>query len=48
MTSPIYVTMAGGARGSWRVTRIGQVTGEGLPAVDRLAVVEDSGHDHGA
>jgi chlorite dismutase len=45
MTAPTNVTIAGGTRGSWRVTRMSQVTGDGLAAIDRLNVIERaSGH----
>ena len=40
MTTPTNVTIAGGMRGSWRVTRMSQVTGDGLALVDRLTVIE--------
>lgn len=34
--------MIGGTQGSWRVLRSSQVTGDGLPATDRLMVVEQA------
>ncbi len=40
MPSPLLVTFAAGAAGTWRVDRIDTVVGESLPAAERLAVLE--------
>ena len=40
MASPVVVTFAGGSAGSWRVTCIEAVRGEGLPIAPLLAVLE--------
>lgn len=40
MTSPVLVTITGGTRGPWRVTRMSPATGESLAGVERLATVE--------
>lgn len=40
MPLPLLVTFAAGASGAWQVDRIETVVGEGLPAVERLAVLE--------
>lgn len=40
MARPLYVTFAGGPTGPWRVESLEAVQGEGLPAVERLAVLE--------
>jgi transposase len=42
MPPPILVTFAAGASGTWRVDRINTVIGDGLPAAERLAVLEGS------
>jgi Chlorite dismutase len=44
MGAPRIVAFVGGADGSWRVEGIQHVTGETLPIVERLAVVEVAGH----
>ena len=38
--SPLLVAFVAGASGSWRIDRINPVIGEGLPAADRLEMVE--------
>ncbi len=38
--TPIFVTFAGGDEGRWRVERMETVTGQALPLVSRLAVLE--------
>src|SRR5438128_5028831 len=43
MGAPILVAFVGGTSGSWRVERMQTVIGEGLPAVERLSVVEGAG-----
>ena len=40
MASPLLVTFAAGSQGPWRIDRIDTVIGTGLPAAERLAVVE--------
>jgi hypothetical protein len=40
MAHPLLFTFAGGSAGSWRVTRLSSVRGEGLPSAQRLAVLE--------
>lgn len=40
MTQPLLVEFAGGPTGRWKVERIDAVRGEGLPSVERIAVVE--------
>jgi chlorite dismutase len=42
MPPPLLVTFAAGASGTWRVDRINTVIGDGLPAAERLAVLEGS------
>jgi chlorite dismutase len=42
MPPPVLVTFAAGASGTWRVDRINTVIGDGLPAAERLAVLEGS------
>jgi chlorite dismutase len=42
MPPPLLVTFAAGASGPWRVDRIDTVIGDGLPAAERLAVLEGS------
>lgn len=42
MPPPLLVTFAAGASGSWRINRIDTVIGDGLPAAERLAVLEAS------
>ena len=41
MARPLYVTFAGGPVGPWRVDSLKAVRGEGLPVVERLAVLEE-------
>jgi hypothetical protein len=43
--SPLPVTFAAGATGSWTVERIDEVRGETLPAVARLEMVEGRADD---
>jgi hypothetical protein len=38
--SPLLVAFVASASGSWRIDRINPVIGEGLPAADRLEMVE--------
>src|SRR6516225_615513 len=38
--SPLLVAFVASAAGSWRIERINPVIGEGLPAADRLEMVE--------
>ena len=45
MPSPLPVTFAAGATGSWTVERIDEVRGETLPAVARLEMVEGRADD---
>ena len=40
MPPPLLVTFAAGAVGTWRIDRIDALTGDGLPAAARLAIVE--------
>ena len=40
--SPLLVAFVASASGSWRIDRINPVIGEGLPAADRLEMVERS------
>ena len=40
MPPPLLVTFAASASGQWRVDRINAVIGDGLPAAERLAVLE--------
>jgi hypothetical protein len=40
MSSLVRVTMTGGARGAWQVTRMRSVAGKGPADVNRLSVVE--------
>ena len=40
MTAPLHVTFAGGSTGEWRVDRVEARRGEGLLAVEYLAVLE--------
>ncbi len=40
MSRPLLVAFAGGPTGAWRIGRIDVVRGEGLPAVERLEVIE--------
>lgn len=42
MSEPFLVTFAGGGTGPWRVDRLEAVRGAGLPAVERLLVLEGS------
>ena len=42
MPPPVLVIFAAGASGTWRVDRINTVIGDGLPAAERLAVLEGS------
>jgi chlorite dismutase len=42
MPPPLLVTFAACASGTWQVDRIDTVIGDGLPAADRLAVLEGS------
>ena len=42
MPTPLLVTFAAGRLGAWRIDRIDAVIGDGLPAAERLAVIEDS------
>lgn len=42
MSGPLLAIFAAGASGAWRVDRIDSVVGEGLPAAERLAVLEGS------
>src|SRR5438034_3594031 len=43
MGAPRIVAFVGGTDGSWHVERIHRITGEALPIVGRLAVVEGAG-----
>jgi hypothetical protein len=40
MPLPFLVTFAAGISGAWRIDRVSAVTGDGLPASERLAVLE--------
>jgi chlorite dismutase len=40
MSPPLFVTFIAGASGTWRIDRIDTVVGDGLPAAERLAVLE--------
>jgi hypothetical protein len=40
---PLLVTFVGGREGLWRVERQTAIRGEGLPAADRMAVLEGDG-----
>src|SRR5690348_3440623 len=40
MSHPLLVTFAAGASGAWRIDQINAVIGDGLPAAERLAVIE--------
>ena len=42
MPSPLLVAFAAGASGTWRIDRIDTVVGDGLPAAERLAVLDGS------
>src|SRR5215472_1360891 len=42
MPLPLLVTFVGGASGTWRIDRLATVIGDGLPAAERLAVLEGS------
>ena len=42
MPLPLLVTFVAGASGTWRIDRLTTVIGEGLPAAERLAVLEGS------
>ena len=42
MPSPLLVTFVAGAPGAWRIDRLATVIGDGLPAAERLAVLEGS------
>ncbi len=42
MARPLHVTFAGGSIGLWRVDSLEAVEGKGLPAVERVAVLEGS------
>jgi chlorite dismutase len=43
MTQPLLVAFVGGEHGDWRIASIQAVTGNGLKAASRLAVVEGAG-----
>jgi len=43
MTSPTLVSFLAGQEGPWRIDRIAAVTGDSLPAADRLAMIEGPG-----
>ncbi len=43
MSTPLLVTFAAGTDGAWRVDRIDAVRGQGLAAVEQLAVLEGAG-----
>ena len=45
MPSPLPVAFAAGRSGGWRIERIEAVLGDGLPAAERLAVIEGAGPD---
>ena len=40
MPLPLLVTFVAGASGAWRIDRLATVIGDGLPAAERLAVLE--------
>jgi hypothetical protein len=40
MPLPLLVTFVAGASGTWRIDRLTTVIGDGLPAAERLAVLE--------
>ena len=40
MPLPLLVTFVAGASGTWRIDRLATVIGDGLPAAERLAVLE--------
>ena len=42
MSLPLLVTFVAGASGTWRIDRLTAVIGDGLPAAERLAVLEGS------
>src|SRR6516225_3749791 len=42
MPLPLLVTFVAGASGTWRIDRLAPVIGDGLPAAERLAVLEGS------
>jgi len=42
MPLPFLVTFVAGASGTWRIDRLATVIGDGLPAAERLAVLEGS------
>ena len=42
MPLPLLVTFVAGASGTWRIDRLATVIGDGLPAAERLAVLEGS------
>ena len=43
---PVLVTFIGGDAGPWSVDKMTAVAGEGLPAVERIDVVEGTGSPH--
>src|SRR5215831_14292888 len=42
MPPPLLVTFVAGASGTWRIDQLTTVIGDGLPAAERLAVLEGS------
>ena len=42
MPLPLLVTFVAGALGTWRIDRLATVIGDGLPAAERLTVLEGS------
>src|SRR6516225_2826663 len=42
MPLPLLVTFVAGASGTWRIDLLATVIGDGLPAAERLAVLEGS------
>ncbi|NWG24901.1 MAG: chlorite dismutase family protein [Pseudorhodoplanes sp.] len=44
MSTPLVVSFSGGSRGTWRITRMETVCGEGMPFAPRLRVEEGEGH----
>jgi chlorite dismutase len=40
MPAPMLVTFAAGSTGAWKIDQIASVVGAGLPAADRLAMIE--------
>jgi len=42
MPAPLLVSFVAGPRGDWRIRQLNSVVGDGLPAAERLAVLEGS------